>query len=280
MQATNQPPLILNIGHVVRIALRQYPLWLALLAVGATVFFGAPGGYGETSYALLHGLCAQTPSHTIHIGSQALPFDARMTGIYSGFAVTFVGLAITRRVFFYGDLPRSVIFLLIALLLGMAADGTNSLLTDLNVWHPWTSSNTLRLLTGYGVGVGLAVVLAWLLASSTWHLSQPTAGVQSIRNLWFAPIGLVLLGLLILWSPNWMHLPFSVVLVLSAWATVTLLVLVSVLLALKLDESVKSFARLHVPVAISGLLAVSIMIGLGSFRFWIERTLGISNALW
>lgn len=280
MQASSQPPVIINIGQAFRSAIRQYPLWLALLAVGVIVFFGAPGGYGETSYALLHGLCAQTPSHTFHFGDKALPFDARMTGIYSGFAVTFLGLAITRRLFFYGDMPRSVIALLVLLLLGMAADGTNSLLTDLNLWHPWTSSNALRLVTGYGVGVGLAVVLAWLLASSTWHLSRPTTGVESIRNLWFAPVGLLFLGLLLLWSPSWLHLPYSVVLVLAAWAAVTLLVLVSVLLAFRLDESVKSFARLHVPVAISGLLAVSIMIGLGSFRFWIERTFGISNALW
>lgn len=258
----------------------RYPLWFALLGVGTIVFFAAPGGYGETSYALLHGLCAQTPSHTMKLGGQPLPFDARMTGIYGGFLVTICGLAVRGRVFNYGALPKPVIATLVLLLAAMAADGTNSLFTDLRWWHPWESTNSLRLLTGYGAGVGLAVVLAWLFASSTWHLSRPDAPVRHVRELGFAGVGLAIYGLLLSWGPGWLHLPVSLLLVISAWLAVTLLALVSLLLALKLDVAIRSFARLHVPVTAAGLLALSIMIGLGSFRFWIERTFGLSNALW
>ena len=257
---------------------RQFPLWGIVLAVATIAFFANPGGYGDTSYALLHGLCAQTPSHTIHFGSQPLPFDARMTGIYGGFLVTFAGLALTRRVLHYGAIPRPVIAVLVALVLAMAADGFNSLLTDLGVWHPWTSTNALRVITGFGVGVGLAVALAWLFASSTWHLSRPTTGVRSVSDLWFVPVGLTAYGVLLVWSPGWLHLPLATLLVLSAWLVVTLLVLVTILLAFKLDERVLSIGRLHVPGAMAALFALSIMIGLGSFRFWVERTFGISNA--
>jgi hypothetical protein len=28
----------------------------------------------------------------------------------------------------------------------------------------------------------------------------------------------------------------------------------------------------------AAILAITVMIGLGSFRFWVERTLGVSNA--
>lgn len=257
---------------------KRCPLWGDVVLVAIAAFFSNPGGYADTSYALLHGLCAQTPSHTIHFGSHPLPLDARMTGIYGGFLITFVGLLLSRRVLHYGAIPKSVIALLVVLLLAMAADGTNSLLTDLGLWHPWTSSNSLRLITGYGVGVGLAVVLSWLLASSTWHLSRPTTGVRKVGDLWYAAVGLVLYGGLLLWSPGWLHLPVTTLLVLSAWLTVTLLVLVTVLLVLKLDESVRSVGALHVPGAMAAILAITVMIGLGSFRFWVERTLGVSNA--
>ncbi len=267
-----------TIAHSVLATVRQFPLWGVVLAVATIAFFANPGGYGDTSYALLHGLCAQTPSHTIHFGDHPLPFDARMTGIYGGFLVTFIGLACSGRLLHYGAMPKMVIATLVVLLLAMAADGFNSLLTDLGVWHPWTSTNAVRVITGYGVGVGLAVALAWLFASSTWHLSRPTVGVGAVRDLWFAAAGLGVYGALLIWSPGWLHLPVATLLVLSAWLVVTMLVLVTILLAFKLDERVRSFGRLHLPGAMAALFALSIMIGLGSFRFWVERTFGISNA--
>ena len=55
--------------------------------------------------------------------------------------------------------------------------------------------------------------------------------------------------------------------------------LVVVLLALKLDDKVRSVQHLHVPVAISALLAVSVMMGLAGVRFWLEHTIGITNAM-
>ncbi len=264
--------------HILTSGIRQFPLWVAVVFVALVAVFANPGGYSETSYALLHGLCAQTPSHTIHFGDAPLPFDGRMTGIYGGFLVTFIGLLASRKVFAYGAIPKTVIAVLVLLLLAMAADGFNSLLTDLGMWHPWTSANWLRVVTGFGVGVGLAVALCWLLASSTWHLSRPTAGVTSLRDLWIAPVGLLFYGAMLLWSPTWLHLPVAIMLVLSAWLVVTLLVLVSILLAFRLDDRMRSMAQLHVPGAIAALLAISIMIGLGSFRFWVERTFGITNA--
>lgn len=277
-QITNPSNSLPGTVQVAMDVLRRFPLWGGVLAVALVAFFANPGGYGDTSYALLHGLCAQTPSHTIHFGSQPLPFDARMTGIYGGFLITFVGLLATRRVLAYGAIPKAVIAVLIGLLLAMAADGFNSLLTDLGLWHPWESTNWLRLVTGFGVGIGLAVALCWLFASSTWHLSRPTIGVRSVKDLWFAPVGLIVYGVILAWSPSWLHLPVATMLVLSAWLVVTMLVLVTILLAFRLDEQILSIGRLHVPGAVAALLALSIMIGLGSFRFWVERTLGVSNA--
>jgi hypothetical protein len=76
-----------------------------------------------------------------------------------------------------------------------------------------------------------------------------------------------------------LHLPVAVLLVLSAWLVVTMLVLVMVLLVLNLDGKVRHASQLHVPVAISALLAITVMIGLAAVRFWAEQTFGISNAM-
>ena len=59
-----------------------------LLAVSVAGFLLAPWSIEVKSIAILHGLCAQRPSHSFWFGSDRLPFDSRMTGIYGGFLVT------------------------------------------------------------------------------------------------------------------------------------------------------------------------------------------------
>jgi uncharacterized membrane protein len=259
--------------------IRAYWLWGAVLLIGAVAFFGSPAGYAATSHAVLHGLCAQTPSHTITMGGQLLPFDSRMTGIYGGFLFTLGTLLWRGRFFRYGNPPRRVIVALTGLMTLMAADGFNSFLTDLGLWHPWPPANALRVITGFGCGIALAVALSWLVASSVWNLGSRDAGVMSLRDLivpvaWLAPFGLVL------WTgPGWAHLPTTVFLVLSAWITVTLLVLVIILLTFRIDARILAGRQLHVPVAMAALLAISVMMGLAGARFWAEHWLGISNAM-
>lgn len=264
--------------HLVGVV-RSYWLWVTVLLVAGVVFLAWPGGYVDTSHAVLHGLCAQTPSHTIMFGEAALPFDARMTGIYGGFLVTIGTIAGRGHLFRYGNPPIRVVALLAFLVLAMAVDGTNSLLTDLGVWRLYESSNALRVLAGYGAGVTLAVALSWLLASSAWNLGSPRVAVGHLSDLVAPMMGLIACGGVLIASPGWLHLPVSLLLVVSAWLTVTMLVLVIVLLALKLDVRVRTVGELHVPVAISALLAISVMLALAGARFWAERTFGISNAM-
>ncbi len=259
--------------------IQEYWLWAAVLAVIGVAFFGSPGDYAATSHAVLHGLCAQTPSHTFMFGDRMLPFDARMTGIYGGLLVTLAAIVARGGLFHYGSPPKRVIALLAGLVALMAIDGFNSLLTDLGLWHPYQSRNELRVATGYGTGVTLAIMLCWLLASSAWNLGSPRVAIGRFRDLLIPFVGLAVYGALLLAGPGWLHFPVSMLLVASAWITVTMLLLVIVLLALRLDSQVRQVRQLHVPVAISALLAVSVMVGLASARFWAERTFGISNSM-
>jgi uncharacterized membrane protein len=202
-----------------------------------------------------------------------------MTGIYGGFIVTIVIIALRGRLFCYGNPPQRVVAMLVFLVALMALDGFNSLFYDLRIWHPYEPANALRVITGYGVGIVLAVALCWLLASSVWNMSSPAIAVRGFGDLVAPAIGLAGYGVVLWVSPSWLHLPVSIILVLSAWMTVSMLVLVLVLLSLKLDAHVRKMQHLHVPVAISALLAVSVMMGLSGLRYWAEHTFGISNAL-
>lgn len=259
--------------------LRLYWLWPAVVAVCAVAFFSIPGEYNETAHSILHGLCAQTPSHTLKFGGEALPFDSRMTGIYGGFLLTVGQIAGRSRLFWYGNPPMQVMILLGALVGSMAIDGLNSLLADLGMWHPYAPHNAFRIVTGYGAGVALAVVLCWLVASSVWRVSVSRPAVGRLRDLLPPVIGIVGFAVVLLARPGWLHFPVSMLLVISAWVTVTMLVLVIALLTLRLDSKIRTIRQLHLPVAISALLAISVMVALAGGRYWLERTFGITNAM-
>ena len=259
--------------------LRAWWLWVVFATASTVAFFSIPGGYNETAHSLLHGLCAQTPSHTMMFGDAMLPFDSRMTGIYGGVLVTVATVAARGRLFWYGNPPVRVVAMLGAMVGLMAVDGFNSLLNDLGMWHAYTPHNAPRIVTGYGAGVALAVVLCWLIASSVWRIGVAGPAIAKVSELAVPAIGLGGFGLLLLVRPEWMHFPVSMLLVLSAWIAVTMLVLVIVLLAFKLDAKVSSLRQLHVPVATASVLAISVMVALAGGRYWLERTFGITNAM-
>jgi uncharacterized membrane protein len=252
---------------------------VAVIVVAAVAFFGSPGGYADSAHTVLHGLCAQTPSHTILFGGRALPFDARMTGIYSGFFVTIISLYAKGRLWRFGNPPTRIMVLLAACVLAMAVDGLNSLLNDLQQWHPYEPSNWMRVITGYGTGVALAVGLSWLVASTTWKLASPRVAVDSVTVLLPPAVGLPVLGSMLWVRPEWLHFPLTILLVVSAWLTVSLLIMVMILLTLRIDDSIRTLAHLHVTAAIALLLGISVMLGLAGARFWLEHTFGISNAM-
>ncbi|MGN6485325.1 MAG: DUF2085 domain-containing protein [Thermomicrobiales bacterium] len=255
--------------------IRTYWLWAVIVGAGAIAFLAFPGAWGVKAHSVLHGLCAQTPSHTFTFGGNALPFDGRMTGIYGGTIVTFAWLAITRRLRYYGNPPRRVFVVLAAGVVAMGVDGVNSLLKDLGLWHPYPPENPLRLITGFGTGVALAVILVWLLASSMWNFSNSKPVVRSFDDLRGVAFGGMIFGVVILsgWSP--LFVPLSALLMASAWLTLSVLMLVVVLLGLRIDERIRRMEDLHVPGAVAAALGLLLMLALAGGRFWLERVIGV-----
>src|SRR4051794_2781897 len=145
----------------------DYRRWLGLIVILSAIlgFIAAPWPLSEKSHAVLHGLCAQTPSHTLLLGGKMLPFDARKTGIYAGVAVTLAVIGLRTR-FRFAGIPRwPLLAVLAAFVLAMAADGFNSFFLDLGAWHAYTPQNWLRLATGIGAGIALGATLSYLIAS-------------------------------------------------------------------------------------------------------------------
>lgn len=255
--------------------IRQYWLWPTVAIIGVIALLLMPGDLVDTSRRFVHGLCAQTPSHTFVIDSRMLPFDARMTGIYAGAGVTMAYLAIRRRWLGDGLPSRPLLAALTVLIAAMVLDGTNSLLTDLGVWHPWRTTNITRLVTGYGAGIAIAVALAWLVASTLWQLADRQPALRTWADLLWVLSGLVVLGMLLWWSPSWLYVPLTLVLIVSAWLVVSILVLTATLLGTRRDVRVVALRQLHVPGAVAAVAGLVVIVVLASGRRWLEIRFGI-----
>lgn len=256
-------------------AMRAFWAWPIAAVVAMVALVGAPGPLHHTAHQVLHGLCAQQPSHSFFFGDHALPFDARMTGIYGGLMVAFCWFAFHGRLRGWGIPPRSVIALLVTLVGLMAVDGTNSLLVDLQLWHPYPPTNVGRLLTGLGAGVAMASLLAWLFATSVWASGQPRAAVRSLRELGEIGVFLIPYVIAILLAPEVLYHPMSILLLFSAWTTLTALMLIVVVLSIRRDGTFVNAHQFHGPVLGASVLALALMVGLAGARYWLERMIGL-----
>lgn len=254
-------------------------LWPAMMLAFFGLFTFWPGSLMAKAHNVLHGLCAQQPAHSVVINGQMLPFDARMTGIYGGTLVTFVWLAAAGRLRQQRD-PAKWVFALCGALIGaMGVDGFNSLLTDLGLWHPYVTSNLARLITGAGAGVAIAIVLGWLFATTVWAEGARAAVVERPRDLLPVLAGCVVWIGLIEGRDGWLYLPVTYALVLSAWLTLSILVLVLLVLTFRRDRTYARLASLHIPVVLALLGGLLLMAALAGGRFWLEHQLGIPTTM-
>jgi len=206
------------------------PQWLivALVAVFVTAFAAllfAPGGtFIERLRALDGGICAQVPSHSFFPGGQQLPLCSRNTGIYLGFALTFLTLLAAGRLRAARMPGYGAIAVLTLAVLALAVDGFNSLFLDLHLPHLYQPHNLLRLATGLGTGTAMAAFLIPAANSLIWQVNDKRSSFASLRALaWMLPV--LALGFLAVGSQtSWLLYPIAI---LSSAGLVTALSLVN-----------------------------------------------------
>jgi uncharacterized membrane protein len=253
--------------------------WAFLAAVVAPllVFLALPWPLEGKSLAVLHGLCAQQPTHSYYFDGQRLPFDARMTGIYSGFAVSALFLLARGRWRAAGWPSLGVLLTLGGGVLALGLDGLNSTLLDMRFWHAYAPRNEYRLATGLLTGAALAVFVGLLLGQLAL---APTPRrrerlVRDYRELAGLLLALAATGALIAtrWGP--LRVPLTLVLLLSAVAALTTLLLAFVLLFTRRENRARLTRELAGP-ATAALLAAYAVIAFGAGgRFLLELVAGV-----
>ncbi|HLE28519.1 MAG TPA: DUF2085 domain-containing protein [Anaerolineales bacterium] len=119
-------------------------------------------------WAIAFGICPQRPSHSLFLGGQQMPIEARMAGIFGGFvigAAYFWALGRGRAMRLPG---RAMTITLIGFIALMGADGINALLFDLRLPHLYIPNLLLRLGTGLLTGLAFAGFVVPAFNSTVW----------------------------------------------------------------------------------------------------------------
>lgn len=228
---------------------------LRWLLIGALVLVvlgwlnATPGGLLGKADAVGYAICHRIDARSFHLGNRQMPLCARCSGMYLGFLTGLVFLGITRPRF--GGLPEKRMLIgLGVLVLAFAVDGINSYLHLFpNAPGLYEPHNSLRLLTGMGVGLSIAAVLYPAFNQTALTHWKPEPALKNLRQL----VTMLLLGLLVsllLLSENSLILyPLALF---SAGGVLVMLSMVYGMLWMmifKLENRIQHFGQLVLPLA-------------------------------
>lgn len=257
---------------------RRWPVWLFLGLVGASVvgLLAAPWPLAMKLYAVVHGLCAQRPSHSYALGGVRLPFDARMTGIYGGFLITSVFL-LARGRWRAGRLAAPVLVaVLVLFVVVMGFDGVNSTLQDFRLPYLYAPRNGLRLATGLLMGTTLGVMLVYLLNNTLWAEVKDQPVLRGWREL-----GLLLAleaACFLLLVSGWgvLYAPVAVALVVGGVLAVLALALAVLVLVSGRENQFRRLPEVAGLAAAALLISYAVLTAIAAGRFYLEQFINMS----
>lgn len=264
--------------------LRPHNVWLdcylpvlkGLLILAAVLVFGAwwlntPAGALGKADAAGYAVCHRIASHSFSIGGRQLPLCARCSGMYLG---ALLGIAYLAPMGKRSGMPPLKIGTILGLFLFLfGVDGVNSYMHFFpgapDLYQP---ENWLRLLTGTGVGLGIAAMLVPVFHQVFWRHSDPQPALAGWRQ--FLPLlGLAAaLDLAILSEAPLLLYPLAL---LSGAAIFLILAMVYAVIWTMLFQRQNHFQRyreLWTPL-LAGLLTAMLQIGaFDAFRLWLTHT--------
>jgi len=140
---------------------------LAFLAVLIAWLWFTPAGFWGKMRALGYAVCHQLEERSTCIHGVCSPLCARCTGMYLGVILSLGYQAFQGR---KAKSPPVWVIVVLVLLFGwFGVDGINSLLHFFpNISGIYEPSDLLRLITGFGVGLGIGAVLYVLFNRTAW----------------------------------------------------------------------------------------------------------------
>ena len=252
----------------------------ALVAFALWFYITPPGLLGKAD-AIGYAICHRIDERSFHVGERQLPLCARCTGEFyaAGISLLFFTIVSPKKSGMPGWKLGGPLLLF---LLAFGIDGTNSYLyllkqtaggtfdTIPNLYIP---NNTLRLLTGSGMGIALASIVYPAFNQTAWREPNPQRALDW-KKLGIL-IGIIFLLDLIILIEHPVIL--TIIAILSVLSVLTLLVIVfsmSWVLMMRQDNAFDSLRQMWMPLTAGTTLAFLMITVIDLLRFRLTGTWG------
>ncbi len=225
--------------------------YLVFVAAGLVLIgwlLNTPPGILGKADAIGYAVCHRIDVRSFHMGTTQLPLCARCTGMYLGAMLGLVYQSVIGKK--RSGMPHwSVIACLAVFLAAFGIDGVNSYLHFFpgapSLYEP---QNWLRLLTGMGMGLGIAAAIFPAFNQTVWSEWDPRPALGSLSA--FGPLVVLALGLvgLVLTGNTLILYPLALI---SAAGVLVLLSLVYTmvwLLVLRYENRFQRISQLLLPL--------------------------------
>jgi len=245
------------------------------LAVGLVLLgwlLNTPQGLLGKADAIGYAVCHRIDLRSFHLGERALPLCARCSGMYLGamLGLAYQALRWPRR---SGMPVRSVQAVLVVFVLAFALDGINSFMS-LFPSGPllYESQNWLRLVTGSGMGLAIALVLYPAFNQTVWRVQDHRPAMERLGSMLglLALSGLVILALLS-GSPVLLY-PLALISAAGVLILLTLVYTMIWLMVLRRDNTIQRAGQLVWPLVAGFGVALLQIILLDLVRYALTGT--------
>jgi uncharacterized membrane protein len=244
---------------------RWFVPFAALLVLAGFLFITPPGLLGKAD-GIGYAACHRIDERSFHIFGRQLPLCARCTGEFNAAAITFLylGFVSGKR---KGMTSKGILAVLALFFLAFAVDGSNSYLYLLKqsyegflpqVPNLYIPNNTLRLLTGSGMGIAIASVLYPVVNQTLWREAdeRPALSWKQFAGL----LGLVFLVDVAVLSESPIALyPVALLSVLGVLALLTIVFAIVWIMIMRQENVFETPRQLWMPVT-AGLTLAFLMI--------------------
>ena len=268
--------------QIERPALYNILRWLvpvaAICAFAAWMYLSPEGALGKLD-AIGYAVCHRIDERSFHIGERQLPLCARCTGEF--FAA---GVTLLFQVFVSGKrskLPsRGIIAVLVIFFLAFGVDGSNSYLYLLkgtagsaleSIPNLYVPNNTLRLFTGSGMGIALAMVLYPVVNQTLWRELDERPALEW-KSFGMLVAVIAILDLLVLTESPVVLYPVAW---LSALGTLSLLVIVFSIvwmIVMRQDNTYTNVRQMALPFLAGLTLALLMILSIDLVRLQLTGT--------
>ena len=258
--------------------------WFVPIAavIAFTVWFliAPPGLLGKAD-AVGYAICHRISERSFHIGDRQLPLCARCTGEFFSAAISLIFFALVSPK--KSGMPNWKIGApLLLFLVAFGIDGSNSYLYLLKTTAPgvlsnipnlYIPNNTLRLLTGSGMGIALASILYPAFNQSVWK-TDDTERALDWKKLGIL-VGIVLLiDLAILTESPIILYPIAFLSVLGVLALLIMVFSLMWLLLMRQENAFNSLKEMWMPFLAGTTLAFLMITVIDLLRFKLTGTWG------